>query len=383
MKRLNYIFGFTLILLLASCHVGRFFIWNFSEISDHKKFQNVSVERDPSKLFKFHEGTVAQKAAFAKMEIEYWDQKMNIEAFMEKSNSVAFMIIRNDSILYENYFNKYDTSSLVNSFSMAKSYTSALLGIAIEEGKVKSVNDPITDYLPELIDEGFKKVTIEHVLDMRAGIDYSENYYNPFGNVAVAYYGRNLWRHVKKLKIGIEPDARFDYISINTQLLGLIVERATGKKLSAYLEEKIWKPLGMEYDASWSIDSKKHATEKAFCCINARARDFAKFGRLYLNKGKWNGQQLVPKAWVDRSTMPTMGTKTSYYSYQWWINASINKGELNPNSDYTAQGHLGQFIYVSPDNNTILIRLGKNNGKVRWMSLLGKIAKRVGSGKIN
>lgn len=268
------------------------------------------------------------------------------------------MVVRRDTILYEEYFSKYDSASIIPSFSMAKSYTSALTGIAVHEGFL-TVNDPMTKYITELKGTDFDKITVEDLLNMQSGIAYIENYYNPFGNVAVGYYGTNLLRHVKKLKIGSPPGGRTDYKSIDTQLLGLVVERATGKKLATYLEEKIWKPLGMEFDASWSLDSKKNDTEKAFCCINARVRDFAKFGRLYLNKGNWNGQQIIPEEWVNK-TADANGS----YAYQWWLQSG---------NDYAAVGHLGQFIYLHPDEDMILIRMGKNYGGVGWTGVFQKV----------
>jgi CubicO group peptidase (beta-lactamase class C family) len=214
---------------------------------------------------------------------------------------VAFLVIRNDSILYQWYRPGRDASMIVPSFSMAKSYVSALVGIAIGEGAIKNAGEPITNYLDYLDKNKFSKITIQHLLDMQSGLHSIENYYNPFGDVAKYYYGRKLKKYTRRLKIKEEPGKNFEYISLNTQLLGLIVEKATGKSLTEYLQEKIWSQIGTEFDAGWSIDSKKYHTEKAFCCINARARDFAKFGRLYLRKGNWNGRQIVPEAWVEAS----------------------------------------------------------------------------------
>jgi CubicO group peptidase (beta-lactamase class C family) len=316
---------------------------------------------------------------------------------------VAFLIIRNDSILYEKYFNGRNEESFVPSFSAAKSFVSALVGIAIGEGKIKNVDQSITDYLPELLkaDERFSKITIKDLLNMRSGILFTESYLNPFGNVAKSYYGRNLLAQMNILKIKEDPDKRFDYVSMNTQLLSFIVERATGKKLPDYLDEKIWQPLGMEYDATWSIDSKKHKEAKAFCGLNARARDFAKFGRLYLNKGNWNGKQIVPEDWVDASTTVNKTTQNFFYTYQWWHNVerknlsdTINKNGISristytdkdgktfqylqkPMNDFFANGLLGQFIYVYPEKNVIIVRLGKNS-KVNWPKLFNKIAKEL------
>ena len=166
-----------------------------------------------------------------------------------------------------------------------------------------------------------------------------------------------------------EPGKKFEYRSINTQLLGLILERATHMTLSGYLEKKIWQPLGMEFDATWSIDKKKNGMEKAFCCINATARDFARFGRLYLNGGNWNGKQVVPAEWVALSTQPNKEPGgASFYNRQWWI--------ASPTGDFAALGHLGQFIYVSPAKKLIIVRLGNGKGhpKQPWLEILKETA---------
>jgi len=288
--------------------------------------------------------------------------------FLEDHKTVAFLIIKNDSIYYEKYFNGYKQESIVPSFSMAKSVTSILIGCAIDDGLIKSVDEPITNYLPQLKKNGLEKVTIKHLLQMTSGINFNESYINPFGHAASFYYGRKLRNSVNKLKLKNEPGTKFNYISGNTQVLGMILENVLkGKTITDYLQEKIWLPLGMEYDASWSIDKKKDGIEKTFCCINAGARDYAKIGRLYMNKGIWNGKQIVSTNWVNQSTkIDTSEGSAAYYQYQWWLPSK--------NGDFIANGILGQFIYVHPAKNLIMIRLGKNNGGVQWWQFFQKIA---------
>jgi CubicO group peptidase (beta-lactamase class C family) len=222
------------------------------------------------------------------------------------------------------------------------------------------VNEPITNYIPELLKNGFDKVTIKHLLQMTSGIKFNESYVNPFGDAASFYYGLNLRKIISKMKLKTEPGKEFEYVSGNTQLLGLVLERALkNKAITSYLQEKIWTPLGMEFDASWSIDRKKDGLEKTFCCINARARDFAKIGRLYKNKGNWDGKQIVSEKWVEESTkLDTTEGSESYYQYQWWL--------PNPSKDFMAEGILGQFVYVNPSKDLIIVRLGKNEGRANW-----------------
>ena len=356
-----------IIICFNSCHIGRFVIYNFANINDYKKFQNRDILPGNS-VFKFKKTPNIKVFKRALGSSEHKEIR-NLDSVLNRSNTVAFLIIRNDTILFEWYSPKNNDSSQFTSFSMAKSYVSAMIGIAINERKIANVNEPITNYLKELKDPRFEKVTIEHLLNMRTGFDYKENYNSPFGNVAVSYYGRNLERHLEKLRIKKEPDLNFEYVSIATQILGVILEKATGTTLSEYCEIKLWKPLGMEFPASWSLD-RKNGTEKAFCCLNARAIDYAKFGRLFLNKGNWDGEQIISKDWVKKSTIKSSNSKDLFYGYHWWHDGMPNNdGQVN----FFAQGHLGQFTYMNPQKNTIIVRLGKNHGLVKWKSLINEI----------
>lgn len=384
-----------LISTFESCHVGRFFYWNTADINDHKRFDNRSLE-PASTSFNFYENTrnytyKLPDTVFRK------DKILSFEQTLDKSGTVAFLLIKNDTLYYENYLNNREKEDVIPSFSMAKSFVSASLGIALNEGLINSVNDPITNYL-EFENEGFEKITIKHLLDMQSGIKYSENYYNPFGDVAKHYYGTHLKKYVRKLKIDSEPAKKFDYVSVNTQILSLIIEKVTGKTIDKYFNEKIWSKIGTTYDASWSIDSNKQGTAKAFCCVNATAIDYAKMGRLYLNNGNWNGKQIVPKSWVKESTSFNEVKNGFIYSYQWWHNAEYNllsdssdtsginytfdyevDGEMKkiiaePGNDYYAQGILGQYIYIYPKKNIVIVRLGKKNGGINWANLMKEIA---------
>lgn len=350
----------TLPLLLTSCQLGRFVFYNFADIKDHQKFRSrpLSAEAQP---FSF------QTTSSGKSPKEI--NGIPFDKYLEDNKTVAFLIIKNDTIQYEKYFKGYDHQSIVPSFSMAKSVTSILIGCAIDEGLIKSVDEPITQYIPELSKRGFDKVTIKHLLQMTSGIKFNESYVNPFGDAASFYYGTNLRKKISKMRLKTEPGKQFEYVSGNTQLLGLVLERSLkGKTITSYLQEKLWTPLGMEYDASWSIDRKKHGLEKTFCCLNARARDFAKIGRLYKNKGSWNGKQIVSQKWVEESTkLDTTDGSADYYQYQWWL--------PTPGVDFMAEGILGQFVYVHPAKDLIIVRLGKKEGKADWWRVFTALAK--------
>lgn len=358
-----YSIGLLLIVLsslLTSCHVGRYVFYNFADIKDHRKFQSRPLTAVASP-YNFHTTNTGK-----------FPKEVNgipFENYLEDNKTVAFLIIKNDTIQYEKYFKGYDKQSIVPSFSMAKSVTSILVGCAIDEGLIKSVDEPVTNYIPELTQKGFDKVTIKHLLQMTSGIRFNESYVNPFSDAASFYYGLNLRKEISKMKLKTVPGKQFEYVSGNTQLLGLVLERSLkGKSITSYLQEKLWTPLAMEFDASWSIDRKKNGLEKTFCCLNPRARDFAKIGRLYKNKGRWNEKQIVSQTWIEESTKSdTTNGSVAYYQYQWWL--------PTPNEDFMAEGILGQFIYVNPSKDLIIVRLGKKEGRADWWSIFTTISK--------
>jgi CubicO group peptidase (beta-lactamase class C family) len=367
MKNLNlYRIGIVIIasIVFISCKLGRFVVYNFADIKDYKKFPSRPLTSNETK-FKFHATSKGKYPDTLKL----GTKSVAFDKVLEDNKTVAFLIIKNDTIQYEKYFKGYHQESIIPSFSMAKSVTSILIGCAIDDGLIKSIEEPIINYIPELKKNGFEKVTIKHLLQMTSALKFSGSYINPFGQAASFYYGRNLKREISKLKLKGTPGEKTEYVSGNTQLLGFVLERALkGKTVTHYFQEKLWTPLEMEYDASWSIDKKKEGTEKYFCCINARARDFAKIGRLYLNKGNWNGKQIVSKKWVEESTkVDSTEGSIDEYQYQWWLPSN--------DGDFMAEGILGQFIYVNPSKNIIIVRMGKNYGRINWSDLFILLAK--------
>ena len=352
------------LLVMMSCHVGRFFYFNFADINDYKKFPALPVENGGDAFYFDEPDKDFDLALPADFQTE--DKNFSLDQFLDKNKTVAFLTIRNDTILYERYFSGYADSSIIPSFSVSKAFISALTGIAIDEGYIESADQPITDFIPELLnqDPAFEKIRLEDLLNMRSGIKFNEGYSNPFADMAKYYYGKNLKKYITKLKIEGPPDQSYNYISVNTLLLGMAIERATGGQLNKYLREKIWVPLGMEFDASWNVDSKKDNQIKMFCCINARAHDFAKFGRLYLNKGNWNGRQIVPQEWIEKSMSIINDSRDSQdypYTYQW---------RVKEDGAIFAKGVLGQYIYVDPGKNVIVVRLGKKSAGVHWARLM-------------
>ncbi|MDP3927900.1 MAG: serine hydrolase [Bacteroidota bacterium] len=363
MKFLKIVLGSALIITVNSCQVGRFIWYNFADVNDHKIFDDRILQAPPTK-FTFFE-PLQEKAPKT---IHIQNKEIAFDGYLKTNKTLAFLIIKNDTLLYERYFDTYSKESIVPSFSVAKSITSILIGCAIDDKLIKNIDEPITNYIPELTKNGFEKVSIKHVLQMTSGLNFNESYVNPFGHAASFYYGLNLRKSIAKLTLKELPGTQFDYVSGNTQLLGLILERALkGKNVTQYLQEKLWEPLGMEYSGSWSIDSEKSGLEKTFCCLNARARDFAKIGRLYLQKGNWNGKQIVSEKWVKESTqVKTSEGSASYYQYQWWLPSR--------DGDFMAHGILGQYIYVNPSKNMVIVRLGSSEGNANWDSLFMGLA---------
>lgn len=353
---------------ILPAHLVRFVVWNFADLKDHEKFDNLPVEKG-NNTFYFQ----AKPDNFKFQLPSDYDPASNyksFEEFLKSKKSVAFLAIKNDTILYENYFYGYDSMSIIPSFSIAKSIISALVGIAIDEGYIYSTMQSITFFMKELPAE-FDAITIEDLLNMRSGIDFDEGYTNPFVEMPKYYYGTDLLKYIKKLKIKEPPDQTYDYISVNAILLGLIIERATNTKLNVYLQRKIWEPLGMESDASWSVDSYENRVFKANCCLNAIARDYAKFGRLYLNMGVWNGEQIVPKKWIEKSISVINDSKDSRgypYTYQW---------RVLENKAFIAYGILGQYIIVIPEKNLIFIRNGKKVSGIDWTGLCIALAEQL------
>ena len=367
----NVTYLLLMLVLFSSCHVGRFFYWNFADINDYKKFPAFEIHKSENP-FKFFE---AKNSISIKIpeKFEITNKKITFDEFLEQHKTIAFLIIKNDTIIFEKYFKGYSKESIMPSFSVSKAFLSALTGIAIEDGFIKNTNQKVSEFLPELSKNGFDKVRIENLLNMRSGIKFSEAYLNPFAETGKFYYGRNLKKYVRKLKVKKKPGEKYEYQSGNTQILAEVIENTSGKKLSEYLEEKIWKPIGAEYDASWNYDSKKSGTIKAFCCLNARARDFAKFGRLYLRKGNWQGKQIIPADWMKKSTSIINDSKDSQnysYTYHW---------RVMKNGCFFAKGLLGQYIYVDPQRNLIFLRFGTSYAKIDWADLFSRLTKQIES----
>ena len=283
-------------------------------------------------------------------------------AYLDEVKTKALLIIRNDSILFENYWGGHTKETTSNSFSMAKTIVSLLVGIALNEGKIKSIHDPVHLYIPEFKENGRDVITIYHLLTMSAGFDWNESGKNPLAETAEAYYGSDLRRLVTRQRVITKPGTIFHYQSGNTQLLSMIVEAATGLTISDYAQEKLWEPIGSSYGASWSKD-KEDGDEKAYCCFYATARDFALLGKLMLNLGNFEDKQIVPVEYIRKMVSPdtTMLTEDGITNLVYGLHIWTFYNNGNPVHYF--RGLLGQYIFFIPKENTIIVRIGEHTEK--------------------
>lgn len=317
--------------------------YNFAGIDDYEIFDNNTVATGtpiPWQLSDAYTNTIPD----------------TLNAYLERLKTVGLVVIKDRKILAEKYWEGYSDSSHSGSFSVAKSITSLLVGAAIRDGKITSADDPVSKYLPEFAEGEKAKVKIVDLLTMSSGSNWGESYANPFSVTTRLYYGSDAYKTATSVKMIDAPGTLHRYKSGDTQLLGLIVEKATGKTLSDYAAEKLWKPLGAEHPALWSTDAQG-GDEKAYCCFNSNARDFARIGQLMLDSGKINGFPVIDSQYFKQSITPCLipdgsGRPCEYYGYQWWI--IPNEKEI-----FYARGILGQYIICIPSKNMVIVRLGK------------------------
>lgn len=277
-----------------------------------------------------------------------------LEEVNKELGTVAYLIIRNDSIWSESYYDGYGQDSKSNSFSMAKSITSAALFKAIEEGKIKSLDQPVGDYFPEFSKGMAAALTVGDLSSMATGLDWGEQYSSPFSITTRAYFGEHLEQTMLDVPVVKEPGKEFVYVSGATELLAMVITKATGKTLSDYVSEKFWQPMGAENDALWQLDHKD-GIEKAYCCFASNARDFARFGKLFENGGYWNQTKILDNKAIDKMITPRFA-ESPQYGYGWWLNTYLDR------KMYYMRGHLGQFVIVVPDDKLIIVRLGHKKG---------------------
>lgn len=289
-------------------------------------------------------------------------QEYRIDEFMERTSTTGFALARHGEMLYEAYFSGYEADSLPTSFSVAKSFVSALVGIAIERGYIASVRDPVELYVPALADTAYGPIPLHHLLTMSSGVDFDEDYADPRSDInrlplRIFVLRKGLPDLLEELEVLREPGVYRQYSSSDTMVLGLVLQGATGRSPARFLEETIWKPAGMEYPAYWCTDLQGHTLAYGFLSVSLR--DYLRFGRLYLSEGQRDGEQIIPAEWVARSVNPQElhlqpgdNARSDWplgYGYQWWILGQ-------PHGDFAAIGIWGQYIYVHPGHGVVIAK---------------------------
>lgn len=318
-------------------------------IDDLETFHRHTVRHDPDRVWNWPLSADYNRCQLPKPDVHYLDSL----------HTVAFLVIRHDSLLFETYRDGWNDTLTSNIYSATKTIVGMLAGIALDEGKIQSLDDPVSRYIPSYRKGMQADVTIRHLLTMSGGMAWDEAYSSLFSVTTHGYYGNDLYKLVTGLEVCDRPGVQYSYRSGETQLLAFVIEAATGKTLSQYAEEKLWKPMQAERDAYWLLD-KQDGDEKAFCCFHTTARDVARFARLMLHRGNWNGRQLVSQAYMDEMMRPASWLKDqwgkdslNYYGYQTWI--MHYHDQVNP----YMRGMLGQYIIAIPSQDAIVVRLGR------------------------
>ncbi|MDP9365725.1 MAG: beta-lactamase family protein [Chloroflexota bacterium] len=393
------ILGGALLLLLAiatpianaatdRAYLPRVLLWREADVGDLERFPARAVRAAPP-AYVYQTAPAATTTdpwlAMIGAERHGRQEELSLEEGLAATGTTAFLVIHGDRLVYEGYFNGDDRDSTQTSFSVAKSFVSALVGIAIAEGRIASVEDPVTRYLPELRerDPRFDRVTIRRLLSMSSGLRYQEGGMPWNSDDTRTYYAPDLRKlALEGSRVERDPGERFEYNNYHPLLLGLVLERATGQPVASYLEEKLWRPLGAEADGSWNLDSDASGFEKMESGINGRAIDFAKLGSLYLHGGEWRGRQVVPRAWVEESTRvhAAVGPAAAAtgYGYFWWV------GE---GGHFAARGNHGQLIFVAPDKGLVIVRFGtrfgRDGGNPDWIRTFEEMAARFEAPIVN
>ena len=325
-------------------------IYQYPDIDDYKIFDNRTVIAGSRESWKEAPGLKNKEIVPGHEEI------------LTRHKTKAFLVIKEGKIIFEKYYEPFTSDYITGAFSMSKSIISLLVGIAIDQGSIESVDQPVGDFIPRFSDGRLGEITIRHLLEMSSGLSWKDSYWNPFSITARAYYGNNLSELAVDQEVVRDPGKYFDYKNGNTQLLAMVVEKAAGLSVSAYASVKLWKPMGAGNDAYWSLDDV-NGIEKAFCGFNANARDFARFGKLILDKGLWNGKRLISEDYLNNALKPAdhltdrHDSPVHYYGWQWWIH------QHNGEKVYSMRGLKGQYVFIIPGKDVVIVRLGEKTSK--------------------
>ena len=315
-------------------------------IDDYKYFDNEIINTSNPKDWILHTN------------YNNYKEDPSFEEFNSEMETSAFLIIENDSLLVEKYYDGYDDSSMTNSFSMSKTILSLILGKAIEDKFIKGLDQKVIEFIPELKGKFAKDVRIIDLAQMSSGLKWNEATFNPFSVIAKTYFVDDLNKLILDQPFEKTPGKKFDYSSGNTQFLSIVIERATGKKIGEYFSENFWQKMNAQNDALWQLDSYESGNVKAFCCFISTAKDISRIGKLYLNNGDWNGTRLINSSFIENSIKAKV---SDIYGIGTWL---TNYKGLDI---AMMRGHLGQYVIIIPEKKLIITRTGKkymDNGAI-------------------
>ncbi len=373
-----------MLLIFSSCAFPRFLINNKPSIYDDKNFPTATINNSIESEDCSH-GLINAPTELPALEKwvlgGYKAKDKSIEEFLEETNTTAFMVVRNDSLLFESYNNDYEPTEPNIVFSVCKSIITSLVDIAIQNGHIESIEQSVADFIPSFKENGKEHVKIKHLLNMTSGLHHDD--YGKLVLTGSTYYHTNLDKVVDGSRVKVEPDTEFIYKSMDTQILGSCIEAASQTDIVSYIQKYLWEPLGMCNEARFTLDSRKNKNARMFGGMAISSNDLLKFGLLFLNDGVYNGKRIISKEWVEQ-IKNRKNKKGAWYGYEngWWRDTFVGKSYLD-DQDFYAAGFFGQYIYIDPQNNTMVIRLGENKGKVRWQKSLSKLSKTMNKEDFN
>jgi CubicO group peptidase (beta-lactamase class C family) len=341
---------------LQACTLTKTVVHNFADLDDHRIFANREVagpaQASPLRGLRQEPWFLAELAV-----PDDTGTTWRLDDYLARTRTAAFVVLHEDRVVLERYGRGYDRHSLLNSFSIAKAVMSTLVGIALAEGRIASLDTTVASVCPEFAGKPYGAATVRELLTMTSGVADAPSL---LPGRAEVYYGDDLRGVALRAPATASGGKAWRYSETDIQVLGFVLERAAGMPVSQYLAAKLWQPLGMESKALWALD-REGGSEKTFCCLSARARDFARFGKLMRDGGRWNGQQLIPAAWAARSVLPGIETLDRHtHQHLWWTPHGSEVGQ-GGRGDFYAYGHNGQYLYVNPAARLVIVKFSETN----------------------
>jgi len=341
---------------LQACTLTKTLVHNFADLDDHRIFANREVP--PAGQASPLRGLRQEPWFLADLPVpDETGATGPLDQYLERTRTAAFIVLHEGRIVLERYGRGYERHSLLNSFSIAKSVMSVLVGIALAEGRIASLDTTVASLCPEFAGKPYGAATVRELLTMTSGVTEAPSL---LPGRAEVYYGDDLRDLALRAQAPSDNRHPWRYSETDVQVLGFVLERAVGMPVSAYLGARLWQPLGMESKALWALD-REGGSEKAFCCLSARARDFARFGQLMLDGGRWNGHQLVPAAWAARTVLPGTEVLDHHTHRHLWWTPPAGQGGQGGHSDFYAYGHNGQYLYVNPAARLVIVKFSETN----------------------